>query len=659
MSTRLISPWKRPNSTQFWFRMVVPPRYRKAVGKSEIKQSLGTDQIGEARRLCAIRQNEWLKKFELSARELKAHEARDGTKVIDGHFDRLASELGGMDSAIACELEGMAIAEFHYLHSSTCEELGLAPGEFHPLVDNPYPAYREPKIRDLISARRWALSSVGSGALAGREAVERALHLGFLPIAASVVEEAFEAAGFEIDHNDGRFKIAARHLLERLSQHSLPQVDEMRTSWPTPAVIAAPTSDDHSALANGTAVVEAESCSSVTAVPSAADSPLRQRILGTPSSAMRISEVYEDWAARQPAASRKLCDEWRVSIRRFVELFGDLNVAEVNRDMIIDFREAMSRLPTRPKKEVACLPLLEQIDVARERDLPLLAGATIGKLVTGLRVTLEHAVDPLRLIAFNPGSTVKVKGAKSDVDARLPFSPEDLRTIYSSSLMTDPETDMPGSYFWLMMLAPLSGLRIEEMGKLRPSNIRCENGIWYAAIERDTRRQRKAETAAGTPNKGAKTSSSYRDVALHWILIEAGFLNYVERQRQTGAEWLFPDLEHDQYGNRTKKASRDLIKHIRKLGITDEEKVFHSFRHSMKRACRRTSMKEEIADLLAGHAPDSIGRKYGAGAELNVLQDAVNLIEYEHVDWDPVIASAKARFKGLPAKPKSKHTPRG
>ncbi|HUD91476.1 hypothetical protein [Sphingobium sp.] len=150
--------------------------------------------------------------------------------------------------------------------------------------------------------------------------------------------------------------------------------------------------------------------------------------------------------------------------------------------MIIDFREAIARLPTRPKKNVACLPLLDQIDVARDQNLPPLAGATIGKLVTGLRVTLEHAVNPLRFIAFNPGSTVKVKGAKSDVDARLPFTPEELNIIYSDEMMTDPDADMPDRYFWLLVLAPLSGLRIEEMGMLCPQNIRCDQGIWYALI---------------------------------------------------------------------------------------------------------------------------------------------------------------------------------
>lgn len=71
--------------------------------------------------------------------------------------------------------------------------------------------------------------------------------------------------------------------------------------------------------------------------------------------------MYEDWATKQPASARKLCDEWRVSIRRFAKLFGDIDVTDVDRNMVIDFREAMARLPTRSKKHVACLPLPDQI----------------------------------------------------------------------------------------------------------------------------------------------------------------------------------------------------------------------------------------------------------------------------------------------------------
>lgn len=392
MSPRLISPWKRPNSTQFWFRMVVPPRYRQAVGKSEIKQSLGTDNVSEARRLCAMRQSEWLKKFELMELELKACDARDGVEAIDRYLDRQAEELGNMDRAIAYELEGIAIAEAYHLASPTPEELGLSSGDYHPLVDNPYPAYRDPGTLGMITERRQVLSSIRKGALPGREAVERARHLDFLHVATSAVEEAFAAAGIAVSQDDPRFEIAARHFLEVLNSYPLPDLAMMRTSWPTPSSANVPSVRNGPSEVDPPQLLETAREAAITKVE---NSSLRQRILATPASARTISKVFDAWAATQPPESKKLCDEWRVSIRRFTELFGDVDVADIDRDMIIDFREAMMRLPSRPKHAISCLPLLEQIDRARDEGLPLLAGATVGKLVTGLRVTLEYAMDPL------------------------------------------------------------------------------------------------------------------------------------------------------------------------------------------------------------------------------------------------------------------------
>jgi hypothetical protein len=132
-------------------------------------------------------------------------------------------------------------------------------------------------------------------------------------------------------------------------------------------------------------------------------------------------------------------------------------------------------------------------------------------------------------------------------------------------------------------------------------------------------------------------------VPLHWILIEAGFVEFAQQRAAAGSDWLLAELEADQYGNRTKATSRRIIRHFRNTGITDQEKVFYSFRHTMKRECRRRPMKEEIADLLAGHAPATIGRKYGAGAALPTLKEAVDMIDYETVDWDAVVRAGRLR----------------
>lgn len=638
MSTRLVSPWKRSNSSFYWFRMVVPTRYRRVVGKGEIKQSLNTADLGEARRLCAIRQGEWLERFDAIEAELQAQAKRAGVEVIDRHFEAESGRYGGLDRVIAYELECAAEAEQASIPVFAAEDFGLAPEADHPLLTASYPGYTDKAQRQAISLRRSMLRD-RAAILSGAEAVHRIHSIRAWGVAIDFLKEAFEAAGVELDMDERMFAVAAEHYLRRLSHYPLPALGPLKAAFPLPPEIAAATTEHSHGSKPAPAVANAP------AVDAASTSPLRERILGQPGRARTISQVFEAWAGGQPLESKKLCDEWRVAVRRFVELFGDQHVTAITSDMVLDFREAMRRLPSRPKRTVAALPLLEQIEVARSNGLRCLSGPTVGKLVSGIRVTLGYACDPLRLIKTNPAAAVSVADATSEPDARLAFEPHELAKIFGSDLMTDPDSKLTLTEFWLLFMAPLTGFRIEEMAKFRPQNIKRERGIWYIRVERDSRRKRREQAEAGQMSKRSKTRAAYRDVPLHWILIEAGFLEFVEHQRARGCDWLFDELEADRYGNRSKAVSRRLIRRIRKLGVDDEEKVFHSFRHAMKRACRQTLMKEEIADLLAGHAPASVGRKYGAGAALDVLQEAVNMVEYETIAWDPVISAAKRRLE--------------
>ncbi|MET5020469.1 hypothetical protein AAHH78_36310, partial [Burkholderia pseudomallei] len=82
---------------------------------------------------------------------------------------------------------------------------------------------------------------------------------------------------------------------------------------------------------------------------------------------------------------------------------------------------------------------------------------------------LEHAVEELEVIDGNVAKTVKSMPKKSVEDARLPFEPEDMTRIFTAPL---PERSgvAPRTLFWILMLAPFTGCRLDELGKLRPGN---------------------------------------------------------------------------------------------------------------------------------------------------------------------------------------------
>ena len=66
--------------------------------------------------------------------------------------------------------------------------------------------------------------------------------------------------------------------------------------------------------------------------------------------------------------------------------------------------------------------------------------------------------------------------------------------------------------------------------------------------------------------------------------------------------------------------------------VTDPRKVFHSFRHTFKDACRAAGVPEEVHDALTGHAGGSVGRSYGSdGVPLKIKAAELEKISYPGV----------------------------
>jgi len=176
-------------------------------------------------------------------------------------------------------------------------------------------------------------------------------------------------------------------------------------------------------------------------------------------------------------------------------------------------------------------------------------------------------------------------------------------------------------HYWLPVLALYSGARLEEMGQSLCSDIKHERGIYYLDINGDG------------PGKSLKTASSWRKAPIHPVLVKLGFLAYVDALRTDGEPQLFPGLKLDRRGKRTANYSRAFGQYKRAIGIDDPRKVFHSFRHTFKQACRGGAANEEVHDALTGHSSGSVGRSYGA-VPLKTLADAIGKVRYELPGFD-------------------------
>lgn len=336
-----------------------------------------------------------------------------------------------------------------------------------------------------------------------------------------------------------------------------------------------------------------------------------------PSDTERLSTVYEGYK-REIKPNAKAKSEMDKAIRRFTELHGDLAVVEITLRHASAFKDALLKLPSRSKHAIRDMPMPDVIRLMEGDTItPRLKPSSVKKDLSVIHAVLGWAVDN-GYIESNPASRVKVRTDRRAVDQRLPYSPDDLLIIFNSPVFTEgfrPDGGAREAAYWLPLLALYTGARLDELGQLRVKDVRNEDSIWYIDINADG------------DNKKLKTLSSKRKVPLHIDILNRGLADYLNSLKQGGM--LFPELKADTKGKLTGNWSKWWGRYARQIGMNDERKVFHSFRHAFKDACREAGVHEEVHDALTGHSGGGVGRQYGSGnLSLAVLHQAIEQLVF-------------------------------
>lgn len=173
--------------------------------------------------------------------------------------------------------------------------------------------------------------------------------------------------------------------------------------------------------------------------------------------------------------------------------------------------------------------------------------------------------------------------AKHKAD-RKPFSIEDLQKIFQPENLK--KTRHP-EQFWAPLLGLFTGGRLGELSQLRVTDIQKIEGIWSISINEEE-------------DKTVKTQAGIRTIPIHPILIEIGFLDYIDEIKNFNSR-LFPELVPDQFGHYAKQPSRRFGEYLDKLGITEKSKVFHSFRSTANNQLKQAGVPEETRCQFIGH----------------------------------------------------------
>jgi integrase len=354
-----------------------------------------------------------------------------------------------------------------------------------------------------------------------------------------------------------------------------------------------------------------------------------------PTSGRSLRAAYDGWVKMQERPQGTLL-EFSRAIARFIELHGDLDVAQINRGHVRAFREAAQLVPKHRAGKHRKMTLPELADWSRHHpDAVRISSATVNKWLTCLQAVLNWARDngtiPDDIAWADPVSNMRLPEVKP---SRQPWEPDELSTLFRSPVFTTglrPAGGKGEAAFWLPLLALYSGARLSELAPIAVDDIKFDapSGVRFMTVIEDT--------AVG---RSVKTKASVRAVPLHSELLRIGFMDFVEHagEKSGSSGRLFPEIQRGPKGTYGEVWSKWFGRYKRSLGIDNENSVFHSFRHGFKDALRAAQVSEDINDALTGHAGSNrVARGYGwkdmvRRFGLPALHAAVEKVAYPEFD---------------------------
>lgn len=153
------------------------------------------------------------------------------------------------------------------------------------------------------------------------------------------------------------------------------------------------------------------------------------------------------------------------------------------------------------------------------------------------------------------------------------------------------------AFYWCPLLLHYTGARREELCKLRPRDIKIENGIAFIWID-------------FTETGRIKNDHSVRPVPLHGELIRLGFLDFVHECGKRGYDVLFPELRPTNavqgFGD---VYFKNVWAHLKARARLTGDATVHGMRHRFSTDLKTQKVFSEFRQDVMGHAGANINEE--------------------------------------------------
>ena len=353
---------------------------------------------------------------------------------------------------------------------------------------------------------------------------------------------------------------------------------------------------------------------------------------------MRLKQLFDEWKnGKEPTVQTAL--EYEAAVDDFIDFIGDVPVSIIEPDMLYDYRDEAAKLPNTMPRNDRTLPFRARVEKYGDSK-PKCSPSTLKKRVGALQALLTYSFQE-RWTATNTGVGIKIVGYTKSKKNRRSFEDHELASLFACPLFvnltswTSKSRISDATIFWLFLIAATTGARLEEVGQVALADVRRDGEIVYLDISDYVLLE------DGT-DKTVKTDDSKRLVPIHSKLIELGFLNYFDALDELGQTQLFPDLNENKIGKRTKEASQRINRVVDRFVSNDKRLVFYSLRHAFKAKGNDANLTTKTLDQICGHAPVSQGDRYGQEPRVRTLHRELHRIDFSCIDWALIMKAVKA-----------------
>lgn len=318
----------------------------------------------------------------------------------------------------------------------------------------------------------------------------------------------------------------------------------------------------------------------------------------TEKNLIKLSEVIPVWITNKKPALSSI-SAFKFAVERFEKKYPHLTITTIDTEHIDEFVEWLQSEGLSPK--------------------------TISKDHGMLRALFNIALKK-KWIKSNPASSTLLPTIKQVRPPVRGYSSEELQLIFNAPVFRSGERPSAGkgeAAYWIPLLLLFTGARREEICQITTERVRIKENI--SVIDIDTIDE----------DGSLKTISSIRTIPIHQMLLDLGFLAFVNEVRKNGHKMLFHLLKPNARGQYGQKWGDWWGKYQKRvIGIHDNRiSPSHSFRHLFITECRRASLPADCKRYITGH---KISEKddhdiYG-DFPIEALFEWINKIKFSNLD---------------------------